>query len=260
MCVATAAQATPQHVQGSGAQSNVRATAHFLEGKPFTLALVRSVPQALGGLLAAGRDAAAFCVPPGPQVPPRVHVGVLVQLPGQGRGLVATEDIAAGAPLFCEAPLACAPLRSLAALLCAHCLAPLDHGAPASDELQIRGSAAHAPLCAACAAASLSSPQPRSEYAWLEAYRALDSSAVAALQAWCHSAGQQAPLLALRLACAEMMASHEGAADRDETPGSTVSRGAEPPRAVSPCVWCSVWHQLFDHRRRQNHMLSVSRA
>jgi hypothetical protein len=45
------------------------------------------------------------------------------QIPGAGRGLVATEAIAAGTRLFSEEPLTAEPAHALACDLCAHCLA-----------------------------------------------------------------------------------------------------------------------------------------
>ena len=102
------------------------AAERFLRGKPFAVAQVRSawfrcVTRAIG-----------LCIPADYTVTPQgthncspaLHRerSCSVQIPGCGRGLVATDAIAAGARLFLEQPLTAAPHARLRAHLCMHCL------------------------------------------------------------------------------------------------------------------------------------------
>ena len=234
------------------------AAERFLRGKPFTVAQARSswsrcVTRAIGLCIHADYTVT-------PQIThncsPALHpeLSCRVQIPGCGRGLVATDAIAAGVRLFLEQPLTAAPHARLRAHLCMHCLSVAgdvavspsraqatagwgavpatpddDAGADLTSLLALSDTALPAQsevaLCADCAAADTANASahafgetaaadacndacehgtPSTAHAWLQVYRTLDATAVARLRAWCDTAGQALPLLALRAACARV--------------------------------------------------------
>lgn len=168
-----------------------------------------------------------------------------LQIPGKGRGLVATRTIAASTALFSEKPLSTWPHFHATTILCVHCLSlawdppsagplrphlrtwqqPLDTVAAAgtaevigrpTDQTKILPPPL---LCASCTAAA-SAEWPGEEHSWLQVYSELDESATRRLQAWCTEEEQAMPLLALRLACARVAEQRARAHGKYAAPGT----------------------------------------
>jgi hypothetical protein len=152
-------------------------------------------------------------------------VPLSLQIPGKGRGLVATCTIPQSTALFSEKPLSTWPHSHASTFLCVHCLS-LARDPPSIGPLRTRqqalatvaddgsdvavgrpkGQSDLLPqplLCASCTTAA-SAEWPEGDYSWLEVYREFDRSATRQLQAWCKEEEQAMPLLALRLACARI--------------------------------------------------------
>lgn len=134
----------------------------------------------------------------------------MLQIPGYGRGLVATQQIPPNSTLFTEDPLACHPVAKFHNKVCSRCLAVLT---PEAGHARRKDR-----LCTGCSEAIRAQP---------DAYgleRLMDAGgAVRALQEHCYTRDQMLPLLALRLACEQAVR-----ALREERPASSIVHAAPP--------------------------------
>jgi SET and MYND domain-containing protein len=133
----------------------------------------------------------------------------LRQVPGAGRGLVATRNVPRGATVHAEAPLLCAPAPALRGRVCHHCLKALRTDIGQEPTYGVGGAAFCSGPCAEVAATS---------YGCIEA--AADWSA---LRAHCAAAGERFPLLVARLACAKLQ--REGSSGGGSSGGSGAAFG-----------------------------------